>query len=198
MVGQLILVLFTAATFLVGPAVSAPPAPPPAKQVIPPHHPLIYYRGRWDSDRGTWWYVICTKAKYVQNSLSYRAGSGFKLSVRNLKSLTLDIGEKTSGPFAPTAVSLNNGPFVTYNLTTGANVIDVNGLAGSKGNTLVKVNVEGWQQNRLQLKGLEVNRVSRIFSPQGSDRVIVNRTPYFADMRLPKKYSNLLGTPCHP
>ncbi|KAH6912206.1 SGNH hydrolase-type esterase domain-containing protein [Coprinopsis sp. MPI-PUGE-AT-0042] len=141
MVRPLISVLFTAIAFLVCPATSAPPVVPAPKQAIPHHHPLIYYHGRWDSDRGTWW-----------------AGSGFKLSVRNLKTLTLNIGEKTSGPFAPTAVSLNDGPFVTYNLTTGANVIDVSGVAATKGKALIRVNVEGWQQNRLQLKGLEINR----------------------------------------
>ncbi|OBZ74868.1 hypothetical protein A0H81_05564 [Grifola frondosa] len=52
---------------------------PPKDVIIQNDNPFIYFHGRWDRSPGTWW-----------------AGSGFKLNVDNLSSLTLNLGNHTT------------------------------------------------------------------------------------------------------
>ncbi|KAF9472634.1 SGNH hydrolase [Pholiota conissans] len=107
-------------------------------------HPLIYYHGRWDASPGTWW-----------------AGSGFKLNVKNLRSLSLNLGEHTTSPFAAIGVSVDGSNFVTVNASAGANSIPIlpGPLSSSHTNatSIVRINVEGWQNNRINLESLVLN-----------------------------------------
>ncbi|TDL27075.1 SGNH hydrolase [Rickenella mellea] len=102
-------------------------------------NPLIHFHGRWDSSPGTWW-----------------AGSGLKLNVLGLKSLTLNLGSHTSSPLAAVGVSVNYQPFFTVNVTQGSNVIPLGNLP-KIGNTVVRLNVEGWQNNRINLQNIVLN-----------------------------------------
>ncbi|KAJ3541786.1 hypothetical protein NM688_g6041 [Phlebia brevispora] len=113
--------------------------------VVPNDHPSIFYHGRWDRAPGTWW-----------------AGSGFKLNVEDLTSLTLNLGKNTTIPSTSIGVSLNYGSFVTVNVSEGANVIplsDISEESTSKSprSTVVRITTEGWQNNRMNLESLELN-----------------------------------------
>ncbi|KAI0318124.1 SGNH hydrolase-type esterase domain-containing protein [Amylostereum chailletii] len=106
--------------------------------VIQNNDPAIFYHGRWDSSPGSWW-----------------AGTGFKLNVRDLTSLTLNLANFTASP-AALGVSVDYGPFTTVNVTVGANTIPLDGGSRS-GSTVVRVNVEGWQNNRIHLDTITLN-----------------------------------------
>ncbi|KAJ7271248.1 SGNH hydrolase-type esterase domain-containing protein [Mycena rebaudengoi] len=113
------------------------------KSVTIPHtHPFIYFHGRWDAAPGTWW-----------------AGSGLKLHVAHLSSLRLNLGEHTTAPFAAVGVSLDYGEFVTVNVSAGANVISIPGNVKGNGarSTVVRINVQGWQNNRMHLESITLN-----------------------------------------
>ncbi|KAJ7064428.1 SGNH hydrolase-type esterase domain-containing protein [Mycena belliarum] len=111
--------------------------------VIPNDDPLIYFHGRWDSSPGTWW-----------------AGSGLKLNVKNLEALTLNLGPHTTGPWTSVGISLNYGEFSTANISAGCNVIPISAAfkAGPEDTTVVRVNVEGWQNNRMNLESIVLNK----------------------------------------
>ncbi|CAE6441253.1 unnamed protein product [Rhizoctonia solani] len=107
--------------------------------VLTPNHPLLHKHGRWDSAPGTWW-----------------TGSGFKLVASGLTSLRLHLGNHTTAPQAAAAVSVDYSDFTTVNVTAGTNVITI--PAGSqKGNRVVRINMEGWQNNRMHLERIELN-----------------------------------------
>ncbi|KAJ7616128.1 SGNH hydrolase-type esterase domain-containing protein [Roridomyces roridus] len=128
-----------------------------ASVVIPHTHPLIYFHGRWDSSPGTWW-----------------AGSGFKLHVNNLKSLNLTLGPHTTAPLTSVGVSLDYGEFITANISEGANAIDLpeSFIAGEKtGTTVVRINVEGWQNNRMNLESIVLNEGASLVQYIPSDLV---------------------------
>ncbi|KAL0952594.1 hypothetical protein HGRIS_006849 [Hohenbuehelia grisea] len=112
-----------------------------AALVIKNNDPRIYFHGRWDANPGTWW-----------------AGSGFKLHVLNAKSLTLNLGNRTTAPFAAVGVSVNYAPFLTVNASAGANEIPL-GLEKAKlgQRSVIRVNVEGWQNNRIHLDNIVLN-----------------------------------------
>ncbi|PPQ80335.1 hypothetical protein CVT25_003618 [Psilocybe cyanescens] len=117
--------------------------PHPSTKSIKNNHPLIYYHGRWDASPGTWW-----------------TGSGFKLNVKNLKSLSLDLGEHTTSPSAAVGVSVGGSDFFTVNASTGITAIPLpNSVANlhSKSSTIVRINVEGWQNNRINLENIILN-----------------------------------------
>ncbi|OSD00709.1 hypothetical protein PYCCODRAFT_1393004 [Trametes coccinea BRFM310] len=120
-----------------------------AEVIIPNDHPLIYYHGRWDASPGTWW-----------------AGSGFKLHVQDLSTLTLNLGPHTTAPLASVGVSVDYEPFYTVNVSAGANVIPLNGSPSSpqmKGTaSVVRINVEGWQDNRINLEAISLNKGARL------------------------------------
>ncbi|KAJ7461925.1 SGNH hydrolase-type esterase domain-containing protein [Mycena latifolia] len=105
--------------------------------------PLIYFHGRWDLSPGTWW-----------------AGSGFKLNVKNLKSLALNLGPHTTTPFTSVGVSLDFGEFITANISEGSNAIPIppSFKPDPEETTVVRVNVEGWQNNRMNLESIVLNQ----------------------------------------
>jgi len=120
---------------------------------IPNDHPLIFYHGRWDSSPGTWW-----------------TGTGFKLNVQGLSSLNLNLGNHTTQPLVSVGVSLNYGEFVTVNLTEGRNNVPLGALPSTStkmGNTVVRINSWGWQDNRVNLESLELNEGAKLlpFTP---------------------------------
>ncbi|KAF7335239.1 SGNH-hydro domain-containing protein [Mycena sanguinolenta] len=115
--------------------------------------PLIYFHGRWDRSPGTWW-----------------AGSGLKLNVKNFESLTLNLGPHTTTPLTSVGVSFDYGEFITANISEGPNPIPIpesfNKSPGTD-NTVVRINVEGWQNNRMNLESITLNPecfVSSIYS----------------------------------
>ncbi|ETW80070.1 hypothetical protein HETIRDRAFT_322385 [Heterobasidion irregulare TC 32-1] len=111
--------------------------------VIPNTHPLIYYHGRWDKSPGTWW-----------------AGSGFKLNVQNLSSLTLNLGSHTTTPLVTVGVSLDYEPFYTVNVSAGTNPIPLtqsSAQAQKSSHTVVRINAVGWQDNRVNLDSITLN-----------------------------------------
>ncbi|KAJ7724741.1 SGNH hydrolase-type esterase domain-containing protein [Mycena maculata] len=105
--------------------------------------PLIYFTGRWDSSPGTWW-----------------ASSGFKLNVKNFQSLALNLGPHTTTPFTSVGVSLDYGEFITVNISEGSNSIPIpdNFKTEEGATTVVRVNVEGWQNNRMNLESIILNQ----------------------------------------
>lgn len=110
----------------------------------------IYYHGRWDSSPGTWW-----------------AGSGLKLNVVGLESLSLNLGNRTSAPFVSLGVSVDYKPFYQVNVSAGINTIPLNGLkhdSGSHSNTIVRINVEGWEYTRINLETITLNPVRHTYS----------------------------------
>ncbi|KAL0062741.1 hypothetical protein AAF712_010363 [Marasmius tenuissimus] len=110
-------------------------------------HPLIHYHGRWDSSPGTWW-----------------AGSGFTLNITNLKSLQLELGPNTTQPFAPVSVIVDGGPITTVNASEGLNDIPIPSAVQQKpgSSTVVKFNVQGWQNDRINLKNVIVNSDAKL------------------------------------
>ncbi|KAJ7506682.1 SGNH hydrolase-type esterase domain-containing protein [Mycena galericulata] len=106
--------------------------------------PLIYFHGRWDFSPGTWW-----------------AGSGFKLNVQNLESLSLNLGPHTTAPLTSVGVSIDYGGFITANISEGSNVIPLPEsftTGAGKGKTMVvRINAEGWQDNRMNLESITLN-----------------------------------------
>ena len=91
-----------------------------------------------------------------------RAGTGFKLNVEGLTNITLNLGDHTNSPLSSAAVSLNYGPFTLLNISQGTNVIPVSSLPkGSPGvNTVVRFVSGGWQNNRMHLETIGLNKVS--------------------------------------
>ncbi|KAI0830363.1 SGNH hydrolase-type esterase domain-containing protein [Trametes gibbosa] len=130
---------------------AAPPVPDSNATglVIPNNHPLIYYHGRWDASPGTWW-----------------AGSGIKLHVQDLSSLTLHLGPHTTAPLASIGVSVDYEPFYTVNVSAGVNRVPLsdNKKRAEKKRTssVVRINVEGWQNNRINLESIIVNKDAQL------------------------------------
>lgn len=95
-----------------------------------------------------------------QMKINSRPGSGFKINVENLNSLTLNLGPHTTTPLAAVGLSVNNGDFVTVNVSAGANPIPLPTLGGRQGSvTNLRFNVEGWQNNRINLESITLNKV---------------------------------------
>ncbi|PBK69341.1 hypothetical protein ARMSODRAFT_886424 [Armillaria solidipes] len=109
----------------------------------------IYLHGRWDASPGTWW-----------------AGSGFKLHVQNLRSLALNLGPHTTSPLASIAVSIDYNNFTTVNVSFGTNAIP---LEPSSPSSVVRINVEGWENNRINLESLVLNSDANLLSYQPSE-----------------------------
>ncbi|TCD66242.1 hypothetical protein EIP91_001605 [Steccherinum ochraceum] len=117
--------------------------------LIPNNHPLIYFHGRWDASPGTWW-----------------GGSGLKLHVENLRTLSLHLGPHTTAPSASIGVSVDYQPFFQVNVSTGANIIPL--IPAKKNNddrktsTVVRINAEGWQNNRVNLQSIQLNTGAKL------------------------------------
>ncbi|KAF8599937.1 hypothetical protein BDV93DRAFT_538822 [Ceratobasidium sp. AG-I] len=110
--------------------------------VLLPNAPLLHKHGRWDAAPGTWW-----------------AGSGFKLVASGLTTFALHLGNHTTAPQAAVALSVDYADFVTVNVTAGVNDIPIPAASASaKGkNRVVRINVEGWQNNRIHFEKIELN-----------------------------------------
>ncbi|KAI0073215.1 SGNH hydrolase [Panus rudis PR-1116 ss-1] len=117
----------------------------PNQELIPHNHPLIYYHGRWDAAPGSWW-----------------AGSGFKLHVENLQSLALNLGNHTTTPQASLGVSIDYHAFQTVNVSAGSNIIFTRNDFGKERTSVVRINAEGWQNNRVNLESVVLNRGARL------------------------------------
>ncbi|KAL5520329.1 hypothetical protein ACEPAG_9543 [Sanghuangporus baumii] len=116
------------------------------EKIIRNTDPRVYYHGRWDKSPGTWW-----------------AGTGFKLNVQNLKSLSLNLGPHTTSPSVPVGVSLDYEPFLTVNISVGNNAIPLDSLKNSeKNNTVVRINSWGWQNNRVNLESIALNTDAKL------------------------------------
>ncbi|KAI0087532.1 SGNH hydrolase-type esterase domain-containing protein [Irpex rosettiformis] len=102
----------------------------------------IFYHGRWDFQQGTWW-----------------AGSGLKLHANNMQSLDLHLGAHTTSPVASLGVSVNYGPYITVNVSSGSNSIPLGNDADA---SVVRIVTEGWQNNRIQLESLTTNHDARL------------------------------------
>ncbi|KAI0742982.1 SGNH hydrolase-type esterase domain-containing protein [Daedaleopsis nitida] len=133
---------------------AASAAGPESHSVVINTHPLIHFHGRWDASPGTWW-----------------AGSGFKLHVQGLTSLTLNLGPHTTAPSASVGVSVDYAPFFTVNVTEGSNAIPLSSNSRelkARGTTVVRVNVEGWQDNRINLETIVLNEGARLLPYKAS------------------------------
>jgi len=125
--------------------------------VVRNNDPLIHFHGRWDASPGTWW-----------------TGSGFKLAVENLSSLTLNLGPHTTSPLASLGVSVNFEPFRTVNVSQGRNEISLSASTSEATSqhksefSVVRINVEGWQNNRMNLETIELNAGAKLipYRPQ--------------------------------
>ncbi|KAI3614797.1 gdsl-like lipase acylhydrolase domain protein [Moniliophthora roreri] len=109
--------------------------------------PCIYFHGRWDDTPRTWW-----------------AGSGLKLNTKNLKSLSLELGPHTSS-VPPLGVSIDYQDYFTVNVTQGITEIPLTSAlkpGREKESTLVRLNVEGWQNNQIDLQSIILNSDARL------------------------------------
>lgn len=98
------------------------------------------------------------------NLESHRAGSGFKIHVEDLSSLTLNLGPHTTSPLASIGISMNYGKFITVNVSEGSNTIPLSSLQAEAGyktsvGNVVRINVEGWQDNRINFENITLNSV---------------------------------------
>lgn len=130
--------LFLSCLMLLGVA-----ALPPPLKTIPSTHPSVYLHGRWDDNVGSWW-----------------AGTGFKLNIVTLHNLYINLGEHTTQPSAAVAVSIDGGPYFSVNFTEFSNTVPLGDSIlkkDTKAATLVEINVQGWQNNRIEFKSVSVN-----------------------------------------
>ncbi len=93
-----------------------------------------------------------------------RAGSGFKLRIQDLSSLALHLGPHTTAPLASVGVSVDYQPFYTVNVSTGTNTVPLRDYPAKRSTdktstSVVRINVEGWQNNRINLESVVLNKV---------------------------------------
>ncbi|EJD52314.1 SGNH hydrolase [Auricularia subglabra TFB-10046 SS5] len=119
---------------------AAPPTAPVHVAHVSPANKLIAYNGRWDEDRGTWW-----------------GSSGFKLSALNLSHLGITLGPHSTPGNISIGLSVDFGPFENLNVTQGANVLALPRSQNPLRPRTVRLNVQGWQNNRIQLQSIELN-----------------------------------------
>ena len=82
--------------------------------------------------------------------------------MENLRSLSLSLGERTTTPVASIGVSVDYDPFTTVNVSSGINDILTHGsFVSRKARSVVRINVEGWQNNRINLENVILNDVSK-------------------------------------
>lgn len=130
-----------------------------------PDSPLIQFTGRWATGYLSWWAstgfnVSVPGPAKVRNDLTadppFAKQVGFATT-----SLSLLLGNQTTQPHVSIALSIDRGPWIEHNVTAGSNELALE-PAGNVSRS-VRVVTEGWQNNRLELLGLEVNGVSRQF-----------------------------------
>ena len=64
-------------------------------------------------------------------------------------------------PLTSIGVSVNYDAFTTVNVSAGSNVIPLASSANKRNSetTVVRINVEGWQNNRMNLESIVLNEV---------------------------------------
>ncbi|KAF7375739.1 SGNH hydrolase [Mycena sanguinolenta] len=110
--------------------------------------PLIFFHGRWDTAPETWW-----------------SGSGFKINVQDLSSLTLNLGPNTTAPVIALGISVDYAPFFSLNASAGANVIPLalrpqKKLPGAT--TVVRINAEMYFDSQMNLESIDLNPGARL------------------------------------
>ncbi|OCH89034.1 hypothetical protein OBBRIDRAFT_794699 [Obba rivulosa] len=119
--------------------------------IVQNNDPLVHFHGRWDPAPETWW-----------------GSTGFKLHVQGLSSLTLKLGNHTTSPWVQLGVSINYGSFNTVNVSTGTNEIPLSLPSGetndneASSTSIVRINVPGWQDNRLELEEIVLNAGAKL------------------------------------
>ncbi|KAG8714162.1 hypothetical protein FRC08_012302 [Ceratobasidium sp. 394] len=117
---------------------AAPSAATSRPVVLLADSPLIHKHGRWDTAPGTWW-----------------AGSGLKVVASNLSSFTLNLGDITPQT-TPVGLSIDYANFTTISVAPGENVIPIP-PATSKKDRVVRLQVQGFYNNRMQLESIALN-----------------------------------------
>ncbi|KAJ6564720.1 SGNH hydrolase-type esterase domain-containing protein [Mycena capillaripes] len=113
---------------------------------IPNDHPLIFFHGRWDTAPETWW-----------------SGSGFKINVQGLSSMTLNLGPNTTVPFVALGVSVDYAPFFSLNATVGANIIPLALPHKRPGaTTVVRINAEMYFSSQMNLDSIDLNAGAKL------------------------------------
>ena len=78
--------------------------------------------------------------------------------------MTLNLGRNTTAPAMSIGVSVNFAPFVTVNVSEGANVIPTDLLRAPRAtrakSSIVRITTEGWQNNRMNLESIVFNPVN--------------------------------------
>lgn len=86
------------------------------------------------------------------------------MNIRNLRSLSLNLGNHTTAPLVSVGVSIDHQPFMTVNISNGLNDIALPPKLQNSGSeevsALVRINAEGWQDNRINLESIILNPVS--------------------------------------
>ena len=91
-----------------------------------------------------------------------RAGTGFKLNIRNLAYLSLILGPNTTSPFTNLGVSINYRPYSQIQVREGENIIPLGELDKNPGNNaVVRIVVQGWENNRVVLENIVLNEARR-------------------------------------
>lgn len=77
--------------------------------------------------------------------------------------LSLNLGPRTTAPLASVGVSINYGDFFTVNISEGSNIIPLSSASTESKEkdplSVIRINVEGWQNNRINLESLTINPV---------------------------------------
>lgn len=107
---------------------------------------------------------ILFKLKFTDNKCGWiflRAGTGFKLNIRDLTSLTLSLGPNTTTPQTKIGVSIDYGPYKQVQVQQGENEVPLGAINGKKSgsNTIVRIVLQGWENNRVVLENIKVNEV---------------------------------------
>lgn len=81
--------------------------------------------------------------------------------------MNLNLGPHTTSPLASIGVSLNYGDFTTVKVSEGSNTIPLQSLQSDSeenttGKSVIRINTEGWQDNRINLENITLNSV-RLF-----------------------------------
>lgn len=78
--------------------------------------------------------------------------------------MILNLGNHTTAPLTSIGVSVNYDAFMTVNVSAGTNVIPLSssatkGDSNEKTTSVVRINVEQWQNNRMNLESIILNNV---------------------------------------
>lgn len=114
--------------------------------------------------------VVCTNAfkrSLLTHFSNQRTGTGLTLYVKDLSSLSLQLGLNTTQPTVAVGLSVNYGPFADLQLTNGTNSIPLTSNSTTSSlhqshTTVVRFAVEGWQNNNLYLEKIILNSGAKL------------------------------------